>query len=72
MRMGARRPRGRARGGQAGKRVLITADGYQPLSSRPVEEGWFWKCQPRDRSRLTVSDSGSPLPFISRATRCPL
>ena len=51
---------------------LITAGGYELLSTYPMEESWLWKRQPRDRSRLTSSDSGSPVPFISRATRCPL
>ena len=65
-------PAGRRETFKRGERVLITADGFEPLSSYPMEESRLWKCQPRDRSRLTASDSGSPVPLISLATRYPL
>ena len=52
--------------------VPITADGFGQLSSCPMEESRPWSNQPRERSRLTSSDSGPPAPFISLATRCPL
>ena len=54
------------------EQALTTADRFGQLSSDSMEESRLQSNQPRERSRLTSSDSGPPVSFISLATRCPL